>query len=261
VSYDEKGNMANLICADKDLKGLDSEICGWKGHKEITLHKAGGLVNKYTMQRGKVRDVIAHLDKDTVVTSVKTGAKEETLTIKRKDQGTIKVSVKDSRPHGTSYEYDKAGNLLNMSRWESGKLIEETLYWINKNIKSLMILDKDKISYKRYSSENKLIEEGGYALNYDEYRWEGMIVERWSDYGDNLGSKKVYYESGEIRTECFYNKESNLEGDFIAYFPGKKISWIRSFKNGDVYHIKELDINGKVITDDEVFNDGSIKKK
>ena len=265
VTFTEKGEMTNLICANRDLKGVDSEYCGWKGPKEIKLYNGQGLYNKHTMQNGNIKDMVAQVDKNTEIISTKTGSNENQITIKRKDQGITKIAVKNNQPHGISNEYDKDGNLLITSQWELGKIVGETTYYLNKNIQKQISFIKDlnqsKISYKNYSDKKVLLEEGSYLPSYYQEKWEGMVVERWNLDEKNLGLHKMYYETGGLRLSRKFNKDSKLEGEEISYYPDKKIESIRSYKNGDIYHVKEIDSKGQITRDDEVFKDGSVKKK
>lgn len=260
--YDERGNITNLVCADKDLKGDDSTICGWKGPNDVTIYKGQGLSDKYTMLNGKISNSMAQVNKNTTVSVEQIGKNQNLLTIKRKNEGLIKIEVKENRPNGTSNEYDKDGNLLTMATWKEGKQLSETKYYLNRRIKSQLIFNpsRNQIDFKSYSENNILIEEASFVPRYDEERWEGLTVKRFSDFYQYVGPYKYYFEDGILMSTKNYNKDSKLDGDEIIYFHNGQPERINSYKNGDLFQVKKFDETGKVLMDNKVFKDGSIRK-
>ncbi len=222
IEYNDRGQLMQLRCADKSLLGEDRGLCGFDGRiADVMLHNAkGDVVAKARYENGKRLSLTAFDAQGAVARSEEAQGERRTLREHFPDGPLRLETVVTGNRKESERELAKSGQPLRETRWQDGRMTEETLWYLNGQQKS-------KTRYER---------EGNRVLVKAEEFWDnGKMRARTvrDERRSFVGMQQSFNESGALESEATYEQG--------------KLTRKKNYKDG------------KLVLDEEYFEDGSRK--
>jgi len=224
IEYNDRGELMRLRCADKPLLEGDRPLCGFDGRvSEVTFHTAKGeLAGTARYENGKLLAAKALTASGTLARSEEVQG-ERRIERQHHPDGTLRLeTVIVGRTKQSERELAKSGQPVRETRWQDGRVTEETQWYLNGRMKSRTHWDRD--------GDPVLVKA-------EEFRDNGKLRARTirDERRSYVGLQQTYDESGALASESIYEK-----GILVRK---------RSFKDG------------RVVADDEYYEDGSRKDR
>lgn len=226
LSYNEKGQLTRLLCADKSVLPEDKKLCGFNG-------KTSGVTLYYFGQKGGVHEKLQFLN-----------GKLEGRTEQFGEDGKLKsVDIyRAGKRDGTSRSYYPGTDTLQReAEYRDNRATTEKNYYQNGKLKSEKTFDLEGDTYL-------LIEYGdlGGVLARGKFRGRTPVGEHVeSGYGGQCLSR--------------YDEDGHLDGEQQCEDPTSGEKTTTLYQKGNVSRKKVFDRSGRLVEDTEVFPDGSRK--
>jgi antitoxin component YwqK of YwqJK toxin-antitoxin module len=222
IEYNDRGQLTQLRCADKPLLGDDRALCGFAGKvAEVTFYNAkGDVAGQARYENGKRLSASAVSTQGVVARSEEVQG-ERRVTRENFPEGALRLeTVFLGNRKESERELAKSGQPVRETRWRDGYLSEQTLWYLNGQLKS-------KTQYER---------DGGRVLVKAEEFWDnGKLRERSvrDERRGYVGVRQLYAESGTLESEATYEQG--------------KLASRKNYKDG------------RLVLDEAFFEDGSRK--
>jgi len=223
IEYNDRGELMRLTCGEKPLLEGDRALCGFAGRaSDVTFHTAKGEpAGKARYENGKLVTATALSSTGAVARSEEVQGDRRIERQHHPDGGLRLETVIVGRARESERELARSGQPLRETRWQDGRIAEETQWFMNGQTKSRARWERD----------------GNQALIRAEEFWDnGKLRARTvrDERRNYVGVQQAYAESGALESESTYEK-----GILI-----RKKTWK----------------DGRLVSDDEFFEDGSRKR-
>ena len=137
IEYNEKGQLTELRCADRPLLQEDRRLCGFDQPAELSFHNSrGDVVAQARYENGK-RVAIKTFSGSGTVARTEDVKGERTVTRAHFAEGPLRLETTSvGNRKEQEREFAVTGQAVRESRWLEGRLSEETLWYLNGNLKS-----------------------------------------------------------------------------------------------------------------------------
>jgi antitoxin component YwqK of YwqJK toxin-antitoxin module len=222
LEYNERGQLMRLQCADKPLLGDDRGLCGFDGRiADVTLHNArGDFVAKARYENGK-RVSLTEFGAQGSVSRSDEIQGQRRITRQHFPEGPLRLEIVTVAQFKESErELAKSGQPIRVTRWQEGRMIEETLWYLNGQQKS-------KTHWERDGDQVRV--KGEEFWDTGKIRARTVTDERRA----SIGVQQTYNDAGVLESELTYDKGA--------------LTRRRNYKDG------------KLVLEEEYFEDGSRK--
>lgn len=168
--------------------------------------------------------------------------------------------------HGAQKKFHASGSLIEELLWQEGLLRHEKIYYQNGELKSETLREKNQVLSKLYWDNGKLRYIGGSSekkppavLPEMHIFSPGRSTRLWGELVKQ-GLHQVFYEQGQLQSESTY-REDKREGKYKEYWYNGILRIDAEYKNDVLTQQKEYDKSGKLLSDEDYYEDGSRKKK
>lgn len=222
IEYNERGQIMQLRCADKLLLGDDRAPCGFEGRPaEVTFYNAKGEVTGQARhENGKRLSMTALAGAGVVARSEEVQGERRTLR-QHHPEGALRletVVVGNSRV--SERELAKSGQPIRETRWQDGRMSEETQWYLNGQTRSRT-------------------------------RWE-------RDGQQVLVKAEEFWDNGKLKARTVRDERRGLVGLQQAYTESGVLASEATYEKGIVTRRKTYK-DGALVLDEEYFEDGSRK--
>lgn len=282
VSFDKSGNLLGLSCASQSVHPKDAEWCGRNG-KAATVEIPGpkGAVINLTHRDGK----LVQMERTEKDGRRSVAAYPEPGNNKRFDlkeyfaNGTLNrsLSKNDGRTVGAYALYAESGALLDQVRFnDDERPLEHKSYYLNGTLKSHAVRvenqnapvaaesgvkkkrrwsdEGDLFTLKRYYDNGTLKHEGVYSKAHEGRNGDRPVWE----FSRAHGKVRDYNEDGSLAFEGNYDN-GRAEG-LQLHIDDKGVKTEEFYRKGMLVSRKRFNAGGKLLLEEEYFEDGSRKK-
>jgi antitoxin component YwqK of YwqJK toxin-antitoxin module len=263
IEYTESGKISELRCGEKSYFAEDREPCGFGGKpSKVELVSSRGQVHRTVVYLNGKKLEQARLDEKGQVTesekiSGETRKKQEFFS---DGKPRIEAEYRGHQLHGEEKEYHSSGKLLRVTRWEDGRMLNETQYYLTGERKARAERKKKGdtwyVARQLFHDNGRVKDEGVFAERTHMSRWEGFLVDRWA-YEAPVGEHRSFFESGQPESVRSYGEDGKEEGLQKTFHANGRPSTEERFAAGVLKSRKAWDGSGKLVVDEEYFEDGS----
>ena len=221
LEYNDRGELAQIRCADRPLLGDDRKLCGFDGPVEVSLYgPKGDVAGRIRHENGK------RLAATTHGAAGKPAASEEVQGDRRTlreyfPEGQLKLeTVAVGKVRESERELARSGQPVRETRWRDGYKSEEALWYLNGQPRSRTTWERTGNAVMVRTEE--FWDNGKPKLKSVRDERRGLI-----------GVQQAWTEAGELASESTYD--------------AGKLVRRKSYKDG------------RLVSDDEYFEDGSRK--
>ena len=221
LEYNDRGELAQIRCADRPLLGDDRKPCGFDGPAEVTLHGPKGEV------AGRVRHVNGRREALTAYAAGGTPSRSEETQGERRTlreyfpEGQLRLeTIAVGKLRESEREFAKSAQVIRETRWRDGYKSEEALWYLNGQPRS-------RTQWERNGRE--------VVVKTEEFWDNGKLRARSvrDERRGPVGLQQTYTEAGVLVSESTYDA-----GRLVRR---------KTYKDG------------QLVADDEYFEDGSRK--
>lgn len=222
IEYNDRGQLMQLRCADKPLLGDDRRLCGFDGKvSEVTFHNAKGEVaGQARFENGKRLAMTAYGKEGAVAQSEEAQGDRRTLR-QHFPEGPLRLeTVVVGKMKQSERELAKSGQKIRETRWDDGRLAEQTEWYLNGQQKSRT-------------------------------RWE-------RDGSQTLVKAEEFWDNGKLKARTVQDDRRSFIGVQQRYTEAGALESERTYDKGKLTHRKDYK-DGRLVLDEEYFEDGSRK--
>lgn len=282
ISFDKSGNLVGLSCASQSVHPKDVEWCGRNG-KTATVEIPGlkGASIRLTHRDGKLVQM-QRTEKDgrrSVATYPEPGNNKRFDLQEYFANGKLKRShsKNDGRTVGAYALYAESGALLDQVRFnDEERPLEHKSYYLNGKLKSHAVRvenanatagadsgrkkkqrrsdEGDLFTLKRYYDNGTLEHEGVFSKAHEGRNGDRPVWE----FSRPQGTVRDYNEDGSLAFEGNYDN-GRAEGLQLR-IDDKGVKTEEAYRKGTLLSRKQFDAGGKLLLEEEFFEDGSRKK-
>ena len=222
IEYNDRGQVMELRCADRSLLPEDRSLCGFDGNTaEVTFHSAKGDVSgKARYENGTRISMMAYSAPGVVARTEETRGERRVLR-EHFPEGPLRLeTVTVGKYRESQREHAKSGQPVRETRWNDGRLVEETLWYLNGQPRS-------KTRYER-------------------------------DASPVLVKSEEFWDNGKLRARSVRDERRNYVGVQQAYNDSGVLESESTYENGKLVRRKNYK-DGTLVADEQYFEDGSRK--
>ncbi len=137
IEYNERGQLTELLCTDKPMLQDDRKLCGFDQPITLDFHNSrGDVVAQGRYENGK-RVAIKTFSNSGATARSEDVQGDRKVTRSYFAEGPLRLEITsvDNRKE-QEREYAASGQAIRESHWLDGRLSEETLWYLNGNVKS-----------------------------------------------------------------------------------------------------------------------------
>lgn len=154
---------------------------------------------------------------------------------------------------GSDEEFAESKQRVRASRFDKGVIQEETLFYLNgKTQQHTIASSPGTVMRTDYYDDGTTKEEGHYTLARMPHGGTG-----WGSLRPD-GVLKAFHENGQLAESVTY-EDGNRQGEAKVWYANGKLAEESQYKNDTVTATKRWDKDGKLVVDDEYYEDGSRK--
>jgi antitoxin component YwqK of YwqJK toxin-antitoxin module len=222
IGYTERGQLAALRCGPRSLFDEDRKPCGFEGAVESDLHDARGEVVAQVRHDQGVRVAFRTYAAPGVLAGSEDVEGSRTVRRQYHPGGALRLeTVLVERRRQSEREFARTGQRIRETEWDdAGRAVESTWY-LNGAMKR---------------RDSRTVYEGTPATAVEEW-WDNGQLRLRGTYGERgrpLGVVQTFHESGPPESELYYER-------------------------GNVARRRAFDTSGRLVLDEEYFEDGSRK--
>lgn len=221
IEYNERGQLTELRCADKPLLQEDRKLCGFDQVSDVDFHNSkGDVIAQARYENGK-RAAMKVFGGSGALARTEDVQNDRRVVRSHFPDGVLRletVSTGNRKEH--EREYARSSLPIRETRWRDGRQSEETLWYLNGQLKSKTRWERD----------------GARVLIKAEDFWDNGLIRARTVRDERLGyvgMQQGFDEAGVLATETTYDK-------------------------GVLTRRKRYEV-GKLVLDEEYFEDGSRK--
>ena len=276
AEYREDGKITRILCGEKNYFPEDRKVCGFAGGPskvELFYGNETAPFKTIVYLNGKAQEKVELGEKGNVVKREKFSANSATK-IEYFADGKPKIEAEyqntsyGSVLHGKEKEYHSSGKLIRVTTWDDGKMMSEETYFLNGQKKARVVRKNDKnkwyLARQTFWDNGKLHGESVFEEDTETDSWMSFNLSRWV-YEKPIGEHRSFHENGKIAEIVHYNESGQLHGLHQSYRENGQPHVEEKFEQGTKRLSKQWDEMGKLVLDEEYFEDGSrfnrVKKK